>query len=95
MLQAGARATVEAGPVVKTLTRHRADIVFLDPPYPEEREYEVSLRLLGEKPAPLVIVQHSVRFELETRYGALIRTRILKQGENALSFFAPEAAPSE
>jgi 16S rRNA (guanine(966)-N(2))-methyltransferase RsmD len=95
MLRAGARATVEAGPVLKTLARHRADIVFLDPPYPLEREYGAALHLLAEQAAPLVIVQHSVRFELHPRYGALARSRILKQGDNALSFFTPEAPPEE
>jgi 16S rRNA (guanine(966)-N(2))-methyltransferase RsmD len=95
MLRAGARAIVEPGPVTKTLKRHQADIVFLDPPYPEEREYRAALDLLGEQPPPMVIVQHSARFELKPRYGALVRTRLLKQGENALSFFTPEEAAAE
>ena len=84
------RATVAAGPLLQTLPRYRAEIVFLDPPYSLEREYRAALDALGEQPPSLVIVQHSVRFELQSRYGGLVRTRVLRQGDNALSFFAPE-----
>lgn len=86
-LGAERRATVVAGAVLRTLPHHHAEIVFLDPPYPLEREYRAALDLLGEKPPELAIVQHSVRFELEAHYGALVRTRVVRQGDNALSFF--------
>jgi 16S rRNA (guanine(966)-N(2))-methyltransferase RsmD len=82
-----ARATVVAGPVLVTLPRQHADIVFLDPPYELEGEYAAVLELLGENPPAIVAVQHSVRFALGEVYGALRRTRIVKQGDNALSFF--------
>ncbi|MGA2183564.1 MAG: 16S rRNA (guanine(966)-N(2))-methyltransferase RsmD [Bryobacteraceae bacterium] len=36
---------------------------------------------------PLVIVQHAHRQPLDNTYGLLHRTRILRQGDNALSFF--------
>ena len=36
---------------------------------------------------PLVIVQHAHRQALDDTYGLLHRTRILRQGDNALSFF--------
>jgi hypothetical protein len=45
--------------------------------------------LLSEKPPPLVIVQHSVRLALAEIYGQLRRTRVVKQGDNALSFYSP------
>jgi 16S rRNA G966 N2-methylase RsmD len=64
-----------------------ADIVFLDPPYPKEREYRTALDALGAAPPGLVVAQHSKRLELEEEYGALRRTRMVKQGDNALSFF--------
>jgi 16S rRNA (guanine966-N2)-methyltransferase len=64
-----------------------ADIVFLDPPYSLEREYERSLAILGEKPPPLAIVQHPSRMHLAPSYGPLSRIRILKQGDNSLSFY--------
>jgi 16S rRNA (guanine(966)-N(2))-methyltransferase RsmD len=87
------RATVVPGPVLKGLERNRAEIVFLDPPYPLEREYEASLELLGRTPPELVVVQHSVRFELREQYGELVRQRVVRQGDNALSFFKiPEVA---
>jgi 16S rRNA (guanine(966)-N(2))-methyltransferase RsmD len=69
-----------------------ADIVFIDPPYPKEREYEASLDALEQHPPNLVIVQHSSRFALHEEYGPLKRTRILKQGENTLSFYRPAIA---
>jgi 16S rRNA (guanine966-N2)-methyltransferase len=62
--------------------------VFLDPPYDRDAEYAPVLKLLSENPPKLVIVQHSVRFDLAESYGALQRTRTLKQGDNMLSFYA-------
>ena len=82
------RATVVAGPVLVTMARHAADIVFLDPPYDLEREYGAALELLSEAPPALVVAQHSVRFGIKGAYGLLQRTRTVKQGDNALSFFA-------
>ena len=83
------RSTVVAGPVLLTLERYRAAIVFLDPPYESEREYGEALGILGEHPPELAIVQHSIRLALSEAYGALRRTRTVRQGDNALSFFAP------
>jgi len=65
-----------------------ADIVFLDPPYPREREYDASMESLEARPPALVIAQHAVRFKLKEAYGPLELTRIVKQGDNALSFYA-------
>jgi 16S rRNA (guanine966-N2)-methyltransferase len=84
-----ARAKVHAGRVTAILPRLEADIVFLDPPYPLEKEYAAALALLGERPPELVIAQHPPRVKLEDAYGALHRTRQLKQGDNELSFFEP------
>jgi len=89
------RSTVVAGAVLRTLPSHRADIVFLDPPYSLEREYLEVMEALGTQSPPLVIVQHAVRFELAPQYGVLRRTRISRQGDNALSFFAPEPPAAE
>src|ERR1019366_1412868 len=41
------RAMVIAGPVLVTMARTAADIVFLDPPYDLEREYGAALELLS------------------------------------------------
>jgi len=82
------RALVINAAALTSLAQHRADIVFLDPPYDRENEYAAALSLLGENPPELAIVQHSVRFALAEKYGKLSRTRIVKQGDNALSFYA-------
>jgi 16S rRNA (guanine(966)-N(2))-methyltransferase RsmD len=84
-----ARATVVPGRVLLTLPRHQAGIVFLDPPYSLEGEYAAALEALAEAPPELVVAQHSVRFALEEAYGPLARTRVVRQGDNALSFYAP------
>jgi 16S rRNA (guanine966-N2)-methyltransferase len=85
------RADVRRGRAAAVLAQlqERADIVFADPPYRLESEYERTLAVLGGSPPPLVIVQHSSRFQLAESYGDLSRFRMLKQGENTLSFFAP------
>ncbi len=81
------RAEVVHGEVLKRVPRYAADIVFLDPPYDEPRECEAALRLLGEGPPNLVVVQHPSRRELAEQYGRLRRVRTLRQGDNALSFY--------
>jgi 16S rRNA (guanine(966)-N(2))-methyltransferase RsmD len=43
-------------------------------------------------PGCLVIVQHAHRQQLDDEYGRLRRTRVLRQGDNALSFYsAPQS----
>jgi 16S rRNA (guanine(966)-N(2))-methyltransferase RsmD len=86
-LRAEARARVIHGPAALYLGSMDADIVFIDPPYPKDREYQAALDALGAKPPGLVIVQHSTRFALAEDYGPLRRTRIVKHGDNELSFF--------
>jgi 16S rRNA (guanine966-N2)-methyltransferase len=89
------RAQVLQGRAAAVLPGMRADIVFLDPPYRLEREYEVAMELLGGAEAPrglkpalqLVIAQHDVRQKLAAGYGGLRRTRELRQGDNVLSFY--------
>ena len=114
------RATVVAGPVLLTLNRYPANIVFFDPPYELEREYAALLDALancgaGFQPAdqlprrstgrraedevpeshqascpPLTVIQHSTHRALPDSHGNLRRTRIVKQGDNALSFYEVE-----
>lgn len=64
-----------------------ADIVFADPPYTAVGEYDVFFEALRAAAPPLTIVQHPVRLVLENEYGGPRLTRMLKQGENALSFY--------
>jgi 16S rRNA (guanine(966)-N(2))-methyltransferase RsmD len=96
--------SVHAGSVEPILRRIRTDalfdLVFLDPPYDAANAYEATLRLLGGAlsallaPGALVIAEHRKKEKLDIRYGSLQRTRLLEQGDAALSFYAvaPPAA---
>src|SRR5581483_8393052 len=88
------RAEVVAGLVLVTLAQQSGDIVFLDPPYEKAAEYSGAFELLAAAPPSLVIVQHSVRYEPGETHGPLQRTRVLRQGDNALSFFRATDRPS-
>ncbi len=83
------RASVRQGRAAAVLPSIVADIVFIDPPYNQEPEYERALGILGEQQAALVIAQHASRLNLGESYGRLRRTRVLKHGDNSLSFFEP------
>jgi 16S rRNA (guanine(966)-N(2))-methyltransferase RsmD len=79
------------------------DVVFLDPPYDAAGEYEATLGALGAgallAPGAVVVAEHrrvrrgrpavgSAPAEFADRYGRLERTRVLEQGDGALSFYA-------
>ncbi|SRR5579885_2530419 len=87
-----ARALLRHSRAAVVIPQIEADIVFIDPPYTMEQEYERSLGLLASKPPALAIVQHSPRLKLAESYGALHRTRELKQGDNVLSFLTSNQA---
>jgi len=76
----------------------RFDLVFLDPPYDAAAEYAATLGLLGGAAVglltdgALVVAEHRKKERLEERYGGLARTRLLEQGDAALSFYAVSAA---
>jgi len=83
------RAAVALGAATSLIGRYKADILFLDPPYDREDEYTQVLQRLGEQPPALVIAQHSARLTLPESAGRLVRTRVVRQGDNALSIYAP------
>jgi 16S rRNA (guanine(966)-N(2))-methyltransferase RsmD len=93
---------IHAGSVGPILRRMRPDapfdLVFLDPPYDAADAYEATLGLLGGAPSgllaseSLVIAEHRKKEKLEDRYGALVRSRLLQQGDAALSFYAESTA---
>ena len=83
------RAELIQGRTLQYLKQRTADIVFLDPPYERAAEYSDALTILGEMATSLVIAQHESRKELALTYGHLQRTRVLKQGDNTLSFYKP------
>lgn len=69
------------------------DLVFIDPPYEAEGEYSQTLGALGRgnllAAGGLVIVEFATKgkFKLAERYGALVQTRVYKQGETSLAFY--------
>jgi 16S rRNA (guanine966-N2)-methyltransferase len=81
------RATVVLGKVAFELARHPSDIVFLDPPYELPGEYVAAMEALAAFLPSVAIVQHSTRLELAERYHQMLRLRVVKQGDNALSFY--------
>ncbi len=83
------RAQVRQARAAAVLGEIDAEIIFLDPPYRLEQEYDRSLTILAERSPRLAIAQHASRLQLKDSYGALRRIRLLKQGDNALSFFEP------
>ena len=75
------------------------DVVFLDPPYEAEAEYEGTLNFFGSvrgrlllAPDALVVAEHSSKTDLPKRFGGLEHTRLLRQGDAALSFYKPSAS---
>ena len=79
----------------------RYEVVFLDPPYDEEREYTATLGLLGGSaaallaPGALVVAEHARKQALDDRYGSLNRMRQLKQGDAILSFYETHSTPAD
>jgi 16S rRNA (guanine966-N2)-methyltransferase len=82
-----ARATVASRAAAAALSGIEGEIVFLDPPYQETREYAAALAALGAIPRELVVVQHDRRLKLEAAYGNLEQVREVRQGDNVLSFY--------
>ena len=66
------------------------NLIFLDPPYDEMKEYESTLRALSAVMAAnaLVIAEHRKKDKLADEYGSLTRTRLLEQGDATLSFYS-------
>lgn len=85
-------ATVLRGRAADLLSRHPAGIVFLDPPYDQVREYAASLAALASTPCDLAIAQHSSRVALQDTYAPFLKTRVLTQGDNSLSFYERAAS---
>lgn len=77
----------------KMKTEAAFDLVFLDPPYDATDDYATALKLLGGNSSTaltahaLIIAEHRKKQRLEERFGCLARTRLLEQGDAALSFY--------
>jgi len=69
------------------------DIVFFDPPYADD--YLPILEIFGAPGSTLLtengllVVEHHHKNELKDEAGRIMRSRILKQGDSALSFYGP------
>ncbi len=92
-LGVGSRARVEALPARRWLARAPGafEVVFLDPPYAEKREYAAALGLVARSLAEggIAVAEHRRGAGLAEAYPGLERTRVLEQGDAALSFFKP------
>lgn len=71
----------------------RIDFIYLDPPYAQTYLYGEILGFLGESEllarSATVIAEHRRKSELQAVAGCLERTRIVEQGDTALSFYKP------
>ena len=87
--------TVVRGKAPLLLPNYQADIAFLDPPYDQIKEYTDSLLAVSQTHCRLAVAQHAARLTLEPQYGSLRKMRVLRQGDNALSFYeASDEHPS-
>ncbi|MGH9717327.1 MAG: 16S rRNA (guanine(966)-N(2))-methyltransferase RsmD [Candidatus Acidiferrales bacterium] len=81
----------------KLAARHLlADFIFLDPPYNAQDEYMQTLEFLDAShlvaPEGIVIAEHQRKIDLPDHFVRLERTRLLEQGDAALSFYRLAAA---
>jgi 16S rRNA (guanine(966)-N(2))-methyltransferase RsmD len=91
------QATVVRGSAATLLHNYPCDIAFIDPPYDQVSEYGNSLNALAATDVHLAIAQHPSKLALEEHYSRLQKMRVLRQGDNSLSFFegVKETSPGE
>lgn len=78
---------VARGAAVQLLPQYACDIAFVDPPYGQPQEYDEALGVLGGMGCPLAIAQHESKRVMAESYGALRQVRVLRQGDNSLTFY--------
>lgn len=85
--------SAETASVLADLSRgeDRFSVIFVDPPYAMQGEYERTLRLLDRSEmldtGAVVVAEHDKRFDPGEQHGTLHRYRLLNQGESSLSFY--------
>jgi 16S rRNA (guanine966-N2)-methyltransferase len=80
-----------------------ADFIFMDPPYADIRQCLKLLERVGEQkyaegllaPSGRLILEHAAWDKVPEDVGVVHRTRVLKQGDSALSFFGWRSAAVE
>ncbi len=87
------RALVVPKRAATALNPPPSGIVFADPPYNQPKEYEKLLQALerNAKSIALLLIQHDRRLPLPDSVAHLKRYRELKQGDNVVSFYAPDS----
>ncbi|MGA1983980.1 MAG: 16S rRNA (guanine(966)-N(2))-methyltransferase RsmD [Acidobacteriaceae bacterium] len=98
LLERLAKTAEKASSGAETAGGGLPDLVYLDPPWEADAEYAKTLHLLGSArgramlaSGALVVAEHSSKAPLAERFGALVQTRTLKQGDAALTFYAVAA----
>jgi 16S rRNA (guanine966-N2)-methyltransferase len=88
-LNIGDNLSIVRGSASVLVPNYPCDIAFIDPPYDQLNEYALSLTALARTRCGLAIAQHASRVSLDESYGHLQKTRVLRQGDNSLSFYEP------
>ncbi len=84
--------TVLRGSAARLLESLTAEIAFVDPPYEQvSRVRHIACLRYRERAAQLAMAQHPSRLALEEAYGQFQRQRVLRQGDNSLSFYKAAA----
>ncbi len=86
-LKIESEVTLVRGRAAVLIPNYKPDIAFLDPPYDQEKEYADSLVALARLGCGLAIAQHSSKLTLEPEFETLQKYRVLRQGDNSLSFY--------
>lgn len=86
-LQITTEATVMRGAATVLVRNYPCDIAFIDPPYELITEYPACFNALAETACSLAIAQHATKLVLDEQYGPFQKSRVLKQGDNTLSFY--------
>jgi 16S rRNA (guanine966-N2)-methyltransferase len=91
IVQSDGHDFLRRGPGKKSGSIHAWDLVFFDPPYADD--YRAILETFGTNGTSLLagngllIVEHFYKNQLIDLAGSIIRSRILRQGDSALSFY--------